>query len=118
MLVEISNGDLIDKISILEIKLDKFRDDSIKFHNVQKEYNILVDCLDKIPFSLDYTDYKELKKINEILWETEENVRKEKEFVKKAYFSEIIHTMNDKRHVIKRYINEITKSNIIEEKRY
>lgn len=118
MLVEISNGDLVDKISILEIKLEKFKNDLQKFRNVEKEYKILLECLRNINFSLSSEEYKNLKSINEILWETEEKVRKEHGFESKAKLSEIIHTKNDERHKIKRKINIITLSEIVEEKSY
>jgi hypothetical protein len=118
MLVEISNGDLIDKISILEIKLEKLKNNEEKLKNVEKEYKILSECLQNINFSLQSLEYKKLKSINELLWDTEEKVRKETDYEKKAKLSEIIHTKNDERHKIKKQINELTNSEVFEEKSY
>ena len=122
MLVEISNGELLDKISILEIKLKNISNKN-KLNHIKKEYKILNKIKKKFKLQrIIATYYRQLKKINITLWNIENKVRKHEEFKKfnkdfialarKVYFT------NDKRSKIKLKINEITKSNIIEMKSY
>ncbi len=123
ILAEISSGELLDKLSILEIKLDKINDISRR-EEVNKEYIILKEVKkthlkedDKIN-SL----FSEIKKINLILWNIEDQIRifeKEKnfghEFVKLA---RAVYFNNDKRAKIKSEINKYLGSNINEIKQY
>ena len=122
ILTEISVGELLDKISILEIKLKNISNKN-KLNHIKKEYKILNKIKKKFKLQrIIATYYRQLKKINITLWNIENKVRKHEEFKKfnkdfialarKVYFT------NDKRSKIKLKINEITKSNIIEMKSY
>ena len=123
ILVEISAGELLDKISILHIKLDKIKDkNSLDF--IKKEYDILIQERDK---NIDLNDeinnlYIELKTVNEKLWIIEDEKRlceKNSKFDEKfIQVSRDIHLLNDRRAVIKLNINKILGSNIREIKLY
>ena len=123
ILVEVSVGELLDKISILEIKKEKIRDpESIKF--IEKEYLILKDQLDK---NIKYDEkldelFNKLKKINVTLWEIEDEKRsyeKNSDFGDKFIkVSRDIHFLNDDRSKVKLEINKITGSLIREIKQY
>ena len=113
---------MLDKISILEIKLKNISNKN-KLNHIKKEYKILNKIKKKFKLQrIIATYYRQLKKINITLWNIENKVRKHEEFKKfnkdfialarKVYFT------NDKRSKIKLKINEITKSNIIEMKSY
>ena len=122
MKVEVSNGELLDKLSILEIKSEKITD-SGKLKNVNKERKVLLKEMKKIPsFSEIENLYKELRQINEKLWDIEDelrNLEKQKRF--DGTFIELarsVYYTNDQRSVIKKNINRITKSSLIEEKSY
>ena len=122
ILIEVSIGELLDKLSILEIKLEKITDkESLKI--IQKEY----ESLKKVRFDTadkeKYKDlYKELKSINEKLWNIENEKRlceKESDFTEKfIMLSRDVHFNNDKRAKIKSEINKILGSNIKEIKQY
>ena len=123
IIVEVSVGELLDKISILEIKKEKITDpESIKF--IEKEYLILKDQLDK---NIKYDEkldelFNKLKKINMTLWEIEDEKRsyeKNSNFGEKFIkVSRDIHFFNDDRSKIKLEINKITGSLIREIKQY
>ena len=123
ILVEISAGELLDKISILHIKLDKIKDkNSLDF--IKKEYEVLVQERNK---NIDLNDeinnlYIELKTVNEKLWIMEDEKRlyeKNSKFDEKfIQVSRDIHFLNDRRAVIKLNINKILGSNIREIKLY
>ena len=123
ILVEVSVGELLDKISILEIKKERIIDvESAKF--IQNEYAILKDQLDKnIKQSKELDElFNKLKKINMILWEKEDEKRS---YEKNSDFSENfikvsrdIHFLNDDRSKIKLEMNKITGSLIREIKKY
>lgn len=122
MKVEVSNGELLDKLSILEIKSEKITD-SGKLKNVNKERKVLLKEMKKIPsFSEIENLHKELRQINEKLWDIEDelrNLEKQKRF--DNTFIELarsVYYTNDQRSVIKKNINRITKSSLIEEKSY
>ena len=123
ILVEVSVGELLDKISILEIKKERITDpESAKF--IQNEYSILKDQLDKnIKYdeSLDEL-FNKLKKINMTLWEKEDEKRsyeKNSDFGEKFIkVSRDIHFLNDDRSKNKLEINKITGSLIREIKQY
>ena len=123
ILTEISAGELLDKISILEIKLNKIKD-HVLLNEVKKEYKILNETKNKnISFSekIDIL-YKNLKGTNEKLWETENKVRlceKNSDFKEKfIQISRDIYFANDQRSKIKLEINKILGSNIKEVKQY
>ena len=123
ILVEISVGELLDKISILEIKLDKIKDtDKLKFIN--QEYNVLKKELDqniKTDEKLNKL-FKSLKDINSKLWFIEDDKRtceKNSDFREKFIkLSRDVHFLNDERAKIKLEINNHTGSKIKEIKEY
>ena len=121
--VPISVGELIDKITILEIKSIKIKDPKKKI-NVEKELNLLRDVLKKnnIKINLIKSSYKSLIKINSQLWNIENKKRKaEKDKVFDDKFIKLarnVYLFNDKRAKMKLKINQITNSEIIEIKSY
>ena len=123
ILVEVSVGELLDKISILEIKKERITDpESAKF--IQNEYSILKDQLDKNIKDDEKLDrlFDKLKKINMTLWEKEDEKRsyeKNSDFGEKFIkVSRDIHFLNDDRSKNKLEINKITGSLIREIKQY
>jgi hypothetical protein len=123
ILVEVSVGELLDKISILEIKIEKIKDpEKLKFIN--DEYNVLKDQLNKNVKSDDELDklFQSLKKINAKLWVIEDNKRlceKNSDFGEKfTKLSRDVHFLNDDRAKIKLEINNHTGSKIKEIKEY
>ena len=123
ILTEISEGELLDKISILEIKLSKIKE-HILLSEVKKEYEILNETKKKnINFSKKINIlYKKLKETNEKLWKIEDEIRlceKNSNFNEKfIQISRDIYFANDNRSKIKLEINEILGSNIREVKQY
>ena len=123
IIVEISIGELLDKISILEIKKEKMKD-SEKLKFINNEYSILKDQLEKNVKSDDKLDnfYKSLKEINSKLWVIEDDKRqceKDKNFGKKFIkLSRDVHFLNDDRAKIKLDINNHAGSSIREIKEY
>ena len=123
ILVEVSVGELLDKISILEIKKEKIKDpEKLKFIN--DEYNVLKDQLNKNVQSDKKLDqlFLSLKEINAKLWIIEDDKRlceKNSEFGEKFIkLSRDVHLLNDKRARIKLEINTYTGSKIKEIKQY
>jgi hypothetical protein len=123
ILVEVSVGELLDKISILEIKKEKIKDlESLKF--IEKEYLILKEQLDKNIKQNDKLDelFQSLKKINMTLWGMEDEKRsyeKNSDFGNKFIkVSRDIHFLNDDRSKVKLEINKLTGSLIREIKQY
>ena len=123
ILVEISIGELLDKISILEIKKEKIKD-SEKLKFVTNEHSILKNQLKENLKPDDKLDnlYKSLKEINEKLWVIEDDKRqceKDKDFGEKFIkLSRDVHFLNDDRAKIKLEINNLTGSTIKEIKEY
>tara|TARA_Y100000590_G_scaffold416896_1_gene516082 strand:- start:333 stop:734 length:402 start_codon:yes stop_codon:yes gene_type:complete len=123
ILSEISAGELIDKISILEIKLDKIKSKS-SLDEINKEYKILKEARDvNINMAGKITQLsKEIKNVNLSLWDIEDKIRiceKNKNFGKEFIeLSRSVYLNNDKRAKIKSDINEILGSNIKEIKQY
>ena len=123
IIAEISVGELLDKISILEIKLEKIKDqDKLKF--ITDEHSILKDQLNKNVKSDDELEklFQSLKSINSKLWVIEDDKRqceKDKDFGEKFIkLSRDIHFLNDDRAKIKLEINNHTGSAIKEIKEY
>ena len=123
ILVEVSVGELLDKISILEIKKKKIKDtEKLKFIN--DEYNVLKDQLDKNVKSNEKLEklFKSLKEINAKLWFIEDDKRmceKKSDFGDKFIkLSRDVHILNDDRAKIKLEINNHTGSKIKEIKEY
>ena len=123
IIVEVSVGELLDKISILEIKQEKIKDpEKLKF--ISDEHSVLKDQLDKNIKSDDKLKnlFQSLKEINSKLWVIEDDKRqceKEKDFTEKFIkLSRDVHFLNDDRAKIKLEINNITGSKIKEIKEY
>ena len=123
IIVEVSIGELLDKISILEIKQEKIKDpEKLKFIN--NEHSILKDQLEKNVKSDDKLNnlYQSLKEINAKLWVIEDDKRqceKDKDFSEKFIkLSRDVHFLNDDRAKIKLEINNHTGSVIKEIKEY
>ena len=123
IIVEVSVGELLDKISILEIKQTKIKDpEKLKFIN--NEHSILKNQLEKNVKSDDNLNnlYQSLKEINAKLWVIEDDKRqceKDKDFGEKFIkLSRDIHFLNDNRAKIKLEINNHTGSRIKEIKEY
>ena len=124
ILAEISVGELFDKITILNIKTKKISDND-KLQNIQTELKILEEQSKKIDVSdINSLDelVSQLQQINEDLWDIENQKR---ECEAKKDFSEIfiklsrdVHFKNDIRAQIKKEINLLSNSQIVEEKEY
>ena len=123
IIVEVSIGELLDKISILEIKQGKVKD-SEKLKFINKEHSILKNQIDKNVKSDDKLNdlYQSLKEINSKLWVIEDDKRqceKDKDFGEKFIkLSRDVHFLNDDRAKIKLEINNTLGSNIKEVKSY
>ena len=121
MKIEISIGELVDKITILSIKLERVKDE-VKLKNIKTEYNTLNNYLNATIISKDSKEYKDLKYVNEKLWEIEDKIRiKEREGEFDDEFIQLARSVyfeNDVRAEIKRKINLLTGSELIEEKEY
>ncbi len=121
--VPVSVGELIDKITILEIKSQRISDPG-KLANVRMELSQLVATWDDSPLAtIDIGDDRAaLKRINETLWDIEDDIRRlesagefNERFVELA---RAVYLTNDERAAAKRRINEATGSVLVEEKSY
>ena len=116
----ISIGELIDKITILEIKKNKLQNS--KLENVLKELSFLRKLMEKHQIEITDDLFTQLKEINLKLWNIEDQIRikeKNKEF--DNIFIELarsVYFKNDKRAEIKKRINQLSNSEITEEKSY
>jgi len=121
--VEVSPGELIDKITILEIKSERMSDLE-KLKNVRTELATLIACRDRaIPPSTKLDELtRSLKDVNEALWQIEDEIRDcERNGDFGAKFVELarsVYRSNDRRSTVKRQINELLGSSLIEEKSY
>ena len=123
IVVEISAGELLDKISILEIKLKKIKDKANQ-QKIKKEHQILKKALNSsIKMNQKIKKFfKDIKKINLNLWNIEDEIRlceRKKEFSKNFIkLARGVYFNNDKRAKIKLNINKSMNSNIVEIKKY
>lgn len=121
--IEISVGELIDRMTILEIKSEKIHS-ADKLKNINKELSNMKQTWASSPYieSDINSEYDRLKEINEKLWEIEDDIREKEAKVEfDEGFIELarsIYINNDERARIKREINEKLGSDIIEEKSY
>ena len=123
LLVEVAPGELIDKITILEIKLKNIKDET-KLANVRREYKILMEIYRA---NIEETDalralIDELRDANAKLWDIEDDIR-DLERVQDfgdtfVALARSVYRSNDRRAAMKREINVLLNSNIIEEKSY
>jgi Family of unknown function (DUF6165) len=120
MKIEVSNGEIIDKLTIIQIKLERIKDKA-KLTNLQKEYMELIEASSSILSTSDPL-YKLLYDVNCELWDIEDHIRDLER--KKDFGNDFISTArsvylkNDRRSELKREINIKTSSGLIEEKSY
>ena len=120
MKIEVSNGEIVDKLTIIEIKLENIKNEQ-KLANLRVEYEILNKAVGLIIDKMNPL-YLELLEINKKLWTIEDRIReleKNKDFG--AEFIEVarsVYFTNDKRSDVKRKINDLTNSDLVEEKSY
>ncbi|TVZ55955.1 hypothetical protein OD91_1229 [Lutibacter sp. Hel_I_33_5] len=126
MKIEVSNGEIIDKYTILEIKLSKIKD-SKKLKNIQNEFDVLTPDVESIYSEVE--DQNQLKKlhtdlleINKKLWKIEDDIReceRANDFSKKFIeLARAVYFINDDRSDVKKEINLFTGSDLVEEKSY
>ena len=120
MKIEVSNGEIVDKLTILQIKLERIKDDA-KRNNLKKEYDELVKVTKSIMSTSDPL-YKALYNVNCELWDIEDHIR---DLERKQDFgidfistARSVYFKNDKRAELKREINIRTASGLFEEKSY
>ena len=128
MKIEVSNGEIMDKLTILAIKLQQIKD-AAKLKNVQTEYDVLAPIVHGMYEALEAEDkellqdlHKNLQDINQTLWNIEDQIRIheskkdfEDDFVELA---RSVYFTNDERAEFKKKINELTGSLLVEEKSY
>jgi hypothetical protein len=120
--IKASVGEVLDKLSILSIKKDKVLD-SVKLRYIEDEFNILNSDLGIFLENEDiYNIYRDLREVNESLWEIEDKIRI---FEKKQKFDSAfvelarsVYKTNDLRFALKNKINELTDSELREQKDY
>lgn len=120
MKVEISNGELLDKLSILAIKLTRITEPG-KLRNIRQEHDLLKPLTDTL-LPLVPVEYDELLAVNRLLWDIEDTIR---ELERQQDFGDRfietarkVYLYNDERARLKREINRITGSGLTEEKSY
>jgi len=119
----VSYGEILDKITILEIKAQKITDTE-KQKNVKHELNLLLDTWNqKVKPTDELTDLKQqLKTVNQSLWDIEDNIRikeSKKEFGDEfIQIARSVYYENDKRAALKKQVNLVLGSELIEEKSY
>ena len=122
MMIEVSNGELLDKLSILKIKVYNIKD-SEKLLNIKKVIQIIEPMCEHFLFDVRiYNLFKMLFEVNKKLWIIEDNIR---EHERNKNFGESfielarnVYITNDIRATLKKEINFLSNSNIIEEKSY
>lgn len=126
MKIEVSNGEIIDKYTILEIKLSKIKDTE-KLKNIQHEFDVLTPDVKTIYSKVSdkeklTTMHQSLLKINQKLWKIEDDIReceRAKDFGQTFIeLARAVYFTNDDRSVVKKEINIFTGSDLIEEKSY
>lgn len=123
LLIPVSPGELLDKLTILEIKLDRI-DDPAKLENVRKEHELLTGVWRSSGLDDDEIERlrSQLHSVNESLWEIEDDIRDEERDKRfESRFIELarsVYRRNDERAALKRRINDHLGSHIVEEKSY
>lgn len=120
MKIEVSNGEIVDKLTILLIKSKNIKD-ADKLKNVQKEIDEIASISDSI-ISRNSEEFLQLYEVNARLWQIEDDIRdleRLKKFDQKFIeLARSVYVTNDKRAEIKRAINELSGSSLFEEKSY
>jgi len=120
MEIEVSVGEIVDKLSILQIKKDNITDET-KLSNIKNEFEYLYEkVFNQLLISIE--DYNSLLNINKLLWDVEDEIREKErlkefdekfiELARKVYFT------NDERAFLKKEINTKYNSGFVEEKSY
>ena len=121
MKVEVSIGELVDKVSILSIKLRKIKS-AEKLKNIQKEYDILVKAMIAEGINVTSAEFLQLEEINLKLWDIEDQIRLKE--VSKSFddafiaLARSVYFINDDRAAVKKEINVKFGSDLVEEKEY
>ena len=121
--IDVAAGELIDKITILEIKLARIKDPA-KLANVRYELDLLLATLAEAQNGGPALDSlrQELRKINEVIWDVEDDIRdheRRKDFGPSfVELARAVYHNNDQRARLKRQVNELLDSKVIEEKSY
>jgi hypothetical protein len=120
MQIEVSIGEIVDKLSILQIKLENITDEG-KLVNIKKEFNYLYNIVFK-DLKMQLDDYQRLLDINKQLWDIEDDIRDEERAKRfEDRFIELaraVYVTNDERSRIKKDINIKYGSDFVEEKSY
>jgi len=120
MKIEVSNGEIVDKLTILLIKQSKIKNED-KLENINKEISAITKISEAI-IPRDHSLFSQLLEINQKLWNVEDDIRAKdrlKEFDESFIsLARSVYLMNDERASIKKQINELTKSELVEEKSY
>jgi hypothetical protein len=120
MTIEVSNGEIIDKLTIIQIKLERIKDEA-KLENLRKEFAVLEKAASSVISREDHL-YIALYNVNCSLWDIEDHIRdleRKKDFgIDFVETARSVYVINDKRAEIKREINLKTSSGLIEEKSY
>lgn len=118
MKIEVSNGEIVDKYTIINIKLKKCRKMTEKYLNLFQESAILKEAVESLNIEQKLID--DLQEVNEKLWDIEDRIRileDQKQFGEEFIsLARNVYTTNDKRFILKRTINLNTESTIKEEK--
>jgi len=121
MKIDVSIGEVFDKITILQIKLERIKDQE-KLKHITHELDVLESVLQDSSIDMSNDFFKKLRSINETLWDTEDIIREKEEkeefdveFIKHARLDA---KLNDQRFLIKNEINMFFGSQIKEQKSY
>jgi hypothetical protein len=118
--IEVSIGEIVDKLSILRIKKNNITDEN-KLVNINKEYDYLYHKVFQ-ELKIDTSDFYEMIMVNEILWNVEDSIRskeRNKEFDQDFIeMARSVYITNDRRAQIKKEINKKYNSDFVEEKSY
>ncbi len=121
MKVEFSNGDIVDRYTILSIKVERVVGKEKKT-NVQKEYSVLQQALAEVGLTEEHELCVALRLVNTRLWDIEDKIHikeKKKEFDDEfVQLARSVYIENDERARLKREINIMTNSTLVEEKQY
>lgn len=129
MKIEVSNGEIVDKLTILAIKLEQIKDEA-KLKNVQTEYDVLAPIVHGMYEALESENdqiklkglHKDLQDINQTLWNIEDHIRvhESKKDFEDAFveLARSVYFTNDERADVKKKINVLTGSLLVEEKSY
>jgi hypothetical protein len=122
MKIEVSTGEILDKFSILIIKRSNIKDD-VKLDNIQKEIDELLPIFNDLTKDQEvFANYVDLAEVNKELWNIEDSIReceRQKDFGDKFIrLARSVYIKNDQRAKIKKEINLLTNSDIVEEKSY